>query len=938
MAKKTKAQKAQEAKALLDAALADNKLTKDEIKSIKGADRGTFDTYAAGLLDQVKSGDPNAINLLGGSDLDFGKSIFNDKSLKGTPYNQFGANILKAAAKDRPIDFSFSPEQNKLAAMLYQASGDGKLVDPRWAAEAAGKNSYIDAQGNPQLTSLGEKAQLAGLDTATNLDDYTKSFFNQNMTSFYVNPDGSLTDFGKQKFNDFWRSSGIPDRAKALDAFQQQVNPLYKSTQPAADAAKPNSDVNLPKNMSDLPDWSIDNLMPKTFSPLSNETKDALEATADEAKKNIAAGDRNAPFRDEMLDIAKNGGAPDNPYMATASKVDPASNAYINPYTTAYQTLDMRDFMPTVASHASTTLSDDSGQIDTSKIKSYAPGVSDAFTADASLIDTNQIKKADVANSTAYLTPSTQIDLSKYQRADAPTSKATQATASLVDRSKNPYLDKTVAPISFNELNKFAGMNNPYLQSVIDYATSDIARTFNNNVQNSTDALMARSGAFGGSAWAAAQAENNRQYANELGRTVGGMRMTDFQKQQDLEEARINRLKEIAIQNQLAQLEDLKRNAGLYGDMATEDARNLTDVSKFNTGEQNTAFRQDANNAWLANKNFADTYNAGINKNADLMQGDNQYNATALTDVSNKNADRITSVNRDYAKTWNDALGSNATALTDVSKYNATNNQNNSENNANRVDAANKAFSTTWNAALGANANNAMNNAQWNAGAENTTSENNAKRDTDAFKTTADDWNTWKTTDNAGLNANAKDNTTILNSALATNAKQWNDTLASNAAADTDVSKFTAGKMFDYWDTGNKNRIAGAVAGNAFGDSTVYDDIGKLAGVGGAKEDYATKIIGENNASWNAQNGWDQVQNDNLGNTVNAAGGLNNSSTSTVVNPYQNGTTAGNVGGMVGSIGALLANFLKSGKDPSTNSTYVPGYNPYESVFSKPLW
>ncbi|OFV50040.1 hypothetical protein [Oligella sp. HMSC09E12] len=103
--------------------------------------------------------------------------------------------------------------------------------------------------------------------------------------------------------------------------------------------------------------------------------------------------------------------------------------------------------------------------------------------------------------------------------------------------------------------NQYAGQN-AYLNDAIKSAQDDVTRQFNNNVQNSTDAAMARQGAFGGSAWRQAQAANqemlNRQHAD----ISTGMRMQDYGMQQQLAEADINRRLQ-------AEQTDLARNAGL---------------------------------------------------------------------------------------------------------------------------------------------------------------------------------------------------------------------------------------------------------------------------------------------------------------------------------------------------------------------------------------
>lgn len=923
MAKKTKAQKTQAAQESLKNALSDNKLTKDEIKAIKNADGGdAFKQYSTSLLDKIKAGDADTLKLLGASDLDFGTSIFNNKALKGTDYYQFGADILNKAAKDKPIDFSYSPERNKLAATLYQAAGDEKLVDPRWLAEANGQNTYKDKEGNYKLTSVGENAYNSGLGNAEDLAGYNKQFYADNFSKNFVNGDGSLTPEGQQAFNDFWQQSGISNRAKALEAFQQQVNPLYQSP---TGTTPTNSDVNLPTSVGNMNEWAANNLVGTTTAPLSQQNLDALKSGEDVAKSNIDAGDKNAPIRDMLMNYAKSGGnLPDNPYFATANTIDPTqlagSTAYTtNPYLADFQQLDMTKLMPADYAKSDVRYSD-GAQIDPTKLNKAEAGVATASLSPDTQIDLGQYIKAGVTPTQIDRATAAQIDPNALRTMQADQfNNQKMANATLVDRNNNPYLNQTTAPIAFSETSKYAGMNNPYLQSVIDYATGDIARNFNNNVQNSTDAMMARSGAFGGSAWAAAQAENNRQYANELGRTVGGMRMSDFQTQQQLEEARIERQKQIAIQNQNTARLDLDRNAGLYSNMAIEDARNLTDVSKFNASEgnniglKNTEYRNNANksnadsynaalmenlrnlqntaientrntnqaylkdsdNAYDASKNYANTYNLGLNKNADLLNNNRQFNATNLTDISNRNADRTTDVNKQYTNLLADFLKSNANLKQD--------------------------------------------NDQFNAGVYNTNSENNATRQNDSMRTYADTWNKWIAENTSIFNKNATNNTDILNKnaennatrltdATNKNADAWNGAMRYNTDTLNNTSKDNADTLYNYWNSANNNFMnAFSSIGNWMNDSR-YNDISKLNDVGSSYRDYAQGLINENLANFNNKNSWAQNQNDKLGDTVNAAGGLNNTSTGNTTVPANNNMW-GTIGGLLSVGGGLLGSW-----------------------------
>ena len=89
--------------------------------------------------------------------------------------------------------------------------------------------------------------------------------------------------------------------------------------------------------------------------------------------------------------------------------------------------------------------------------------------------------------------------------------------------------------------NAMAGQDNPYLQNVINSTATDTTRAFQNAVMPQTDANFARSGAFGGSAWEQANADNSRQLAGQLANQIGQLRYGDFNAQRDLAENYANR-------------------------------------------------------------------------------------------------------------------------------------------------------------------------------------------------------------------------------------------------------------------------------------------------------------------------------------------------------------------------------------------------------------
>jgi len=82
--------------------------------------------------------------------------------------------------------------------------------------------------------------------------------------------------------------------------------------------------------------------------------------------------------------------------------------------------------------------------------------------------------------------------------------------------------------------------DNPYLQQSIDKAAGDITRNYNGAV-NSTDATMARAGAFGGSAWQQQQEGNSRNLAQGLSDSATSMRMQNYNQSAGLAENALDR-------------------------------------------------------------------------------------------------------------------------------------------------------------------------------------------------------------------------------------------------------------------------------------------------------------------------------------------------------------------------------------------------------------
>lgn len=104
--------------------------------------------------------------------------------------------------------------------------------------------------------------------------------------------------------------------------------------------------------------------------------------------------------------------------------------------------------------------------------------------------------------------------------------------------------------------NALAGVDNKYLDNVINNTNSDIIRSFQNGTMPQTDTSFARSGAFGGSAWQQANAENNRQLASELAKNTSNLRMSDYNNQMQLAENLAQRQQQADTFNRQSYLSD----------------------------------------------------------------------------------------------------------------------------------------------------------------------------------------------------------------------------------------------------------------------------------------------------------------------------------------------------------------------------------------------
>lgn len=115
------------------------------------------------------------------------------------------------------------------------------------------------------------------------------------------------------------------------------------------------------------------------------------------------------------------------------------------------------------------------------------------------------------------------------QRTAALNGMQTQGMTMAADRAKNGSAEVNAGKGNLvDTLNgKYLSAGNPYLGAAIDRASGDVTRNYQSAV-GGNDALMARSGAFGGSAWQQAQEGAQRQLATGLTDVSTQMRMQDY--------------------------------------------------------------------------------------------------------------------------------------------------------------------------------------------------------------------------------------------------------------------------------------------------------------------------------------------------------------------------------------------------------------------------
>ena len=258
--------------------------------------------------------------------------------------------------------------------------------------------------------------------------------------------------------------------------------------------------------------------------------------------------------------------------------------------------------------------------------------------------------------------------------------------SSLVNGQSNPYLGKEtqqIGPLGQMSLaqtttdvgrNPLLGLNNPYLNDAIRYASDDVTRNFNNVVNPQFDRMARASGSFGNSGVEQARAEAQRNLAGELGRVSSNMRMQDYGLQAQLGESDIGR----RVSTSLA---DAQRNLGASQAQQAFNLGSDAQRQQFNAGLQ----AQDlARNLSGANTQQANLLQAGmfdttqrandLSRNAGLQQSLGQFNASLGQADLARNANLVGQQNQfnanqgnfdiaNQVNAWNAAQGRAASVL-----------------------------------------------------------------------------------------------------------------------------------------------------------------------------------------------------------------------------------------------------------------------------------
>ena len=213
---------------------------------------------------------------------------------------------------------------------------------------------------------------------------------------------------------------------------------------------------------------------------------------------------------------------------------------------------------------------------------------------------------------------------------------------------------------------------NPYTNSVIDSAMNDLDRG-RQQALNSTGAAATAGGAFGGDRHGIMEAQNNRDYMDQVARTSSNLRNQAYMNAQNAALGDVN-----AMNQQRATNAGMAQQAGL-ANQAAQNARdqfvgatanqNYMQSNLANMQAQNAAAAQNAQLGTQANMQNMANKNAFLSQLAGLQQSNNQFNASALNSANQFNAgsqnaaNQFNSAAQNAANQFNSQMGFNTDAF-----------------------------------------------------------------------------------------------------------------------------------------------------------------------------------------------------------------------------------------------------------------------------------
>ena len=269
--------------------------------------------------------------------------------------------------------------------------------------------------------------------------------------------------------------------------------------------------------------------------------------------------------------------------------------------------------------------------------------------------------------------------------------------------------------------NYMMGMNNPYLNSAINYASQDAARNYNQTVAPQRQAQMQASGSFGNTGVQQMQLEDQRNLQNTLGQIATNARMQDYTMQAGLAENLANRQTGVSQFNAGQGNQMGMFNAGQANQMAGLGYSTNANAAMFDVGQGNQMNMYNAGQANNQNQfnaaqgNAMNTFNAG------------QGNAMNMFGVGQQNAMNTFNAGQGNTMGMYNTGQANQGAQFNAGQQNAASLYNTGQTNANNQFNTGQANSLGMYNAGQMNANNQFNVGQGNAvGMTNTAANNSA--------------------------------------------------------------------------------------------------------------------------------------------------------------------------------------------------------------------